>query len=126
MVNQLVATGILENQGFQVTVVTTGREALIALEKGKFDLILMDAQMPEMDGFEATRAIREKELITGAHVPIVALTAHAMAGDRERCLSAGMDGYASKPLRAPDLFREIARVRALMADVIPTGNSAHR
>ena len=126
MVNQLVATGILENQGFQVTVVTTGREALIALEKGEFDLILMDAQMPEMDGFEATRAIREKELITGAHVPIVALTAHAMAGDRERCLSAGMDGYASKPLRAPDLFREIARVRALMADVIPAGNSAHR
>ena len=84
-----------------------GREALDALEKHRFDLVLMDVQMPEMDGFEATAAIRERERATGAHLPIVAMTAHAMAGDREKCLAAGMDNYVSKPIRNKDLFEAI-------------------
>ena len=71
----------------------------------------MDAQMPEMDGFAASQAIREREKTTGGHIPIIALTANAMAGDRERCLAAGMDGYAPKPIRSEDLFREIERLR---------------
>jgi len=80
-----------------------GKEALAALEKNTFDLVLMDVQMPEMDGFEATMAIREKEKASGHHLPIIAMTAHAMAGDRERCLNAGMDDYISKPIRPQEL-----------------------
>jgi len=77
------------------------------LTKQTFDVVLMDVQMPDMDGFEATQAIRKHERQTGAHVPIIAMTAHAMAGDRERCLSAGMDGYVSKPIAADALLRSI-------------------
>ncbi len=73
----------------------------------RFDIILMDVQMPEMDGFEATRSIREKEIITGGHIPIVAMTAHAMSGDREKCLAAGMDGYVSKPINTQELVENI-------------------
>jgi signal transduction histidine kinase/ActR/RegA family two-component response regulator len=113
LVNQMVAAGILENRGHAVTVANNGIEAVSFFRSGKFDLILMDAQMPEMDGFEATAAIRDQEKRTGERIPIVALTAHAMAGDRERCLAAGMDGYALKPIRAEDLFQEIERVRSL-------------
>ncbi len=80
-----------------------GREALAALEKESYDLVLMDIQMPEMDGLEATAAIREKEKGSGIHQPVIALTAHAMKGDRERCLAGGMDGYLSKPIRLQEL-----------------------
>jgi CheY-like chemotaxis protein/HPt (histidine-containing phosphotransfer) domain-containing protein len=102
-VNQLVATRIFERLGYQVTVVNNGREAVTAVQNRKFDLVAMDVQMPEMDGFEATAAIRAWEKTTGTHTLIVAMTAHAMKGDRERCLAAGMDGYASKPIRMKEL-----------------------
>jgi PAS domain S-box-containing protein len=107
VVNQRLAARFIEKRGHAVTVAGSGREALAALETGSFDAILMDVQMPEMDGFEATAAIRNKEKTTGQHVPIIAMTAYAMRGDRERCLAAGMDGYVSKPIRPEDLFREI-------------------
>jgi two-component system sensor histidine kinase/response regulator len=103
-VNQRVAIRILEKAGYSVVAANNGREALKALEEGAFDLVLMDVQMPEMDGFEATTAIRLKEKITGDHLPIVAMTAHAMKGDELRCLAAGMDGYISKPIRGRDLL----------------------
>ena len=88
---------MLEKRGHRVVLAGNGREALEALEKGSFDLVLMDVQMPEMDGFQATAAIREKETGTGSHLPVIALTAHAIKGDRERCLTARMDGYLTKP-----------------------------
>ena len=97
LINQQVALGILQIQGYSVTVVNNGREALHAHAGGEFDLILMDCHMPEVDGFEATREIRERERASGKHVPIVALTANAMAHDREECLNAGMDDHLSKP-----------------------------
>ena len=81
-----------------------GREALGALAKEEFELVLMDVQMPEMDGFEATGAIRESEKKSGRHIPIVAMTANALKGDQERCLAAGMDAYVSKPIRTSELF----------------------
>jgi two-component system, sensor histidine kinase and response regulator len=86
-----------------VVVAANGREALGALGKNAFDLVFMDVQMPEMDGLEATAAIREKERLSGNHQAVIALTAHAMKGDQERCLSAGMDGYLSKPIHPPEL-----------------------
>jgi CheY-like chemotaxis protein len=104
LVNQRLVRRILEKEGHYVVVVENGREALEALKKQTFDLVLMDVQMPEMDGFEATRAIRESETLTRAHIPIVALTAHAMKGDQDRCLAAGMDAYLSKPIHAADLL----------------------
>ena len=106
-VNQIVALRLLQKQEHTVLVVGNGREALLALEKTAFqgfDVVLMDVQMPEMDGLVATAVIREKEKGTGHRVPIVALTAHAMKGDRERCLAAGMDSYLSKPIRAQELL----------------------
>jgi signal transduction histidine kinase len=104
IVNQRVAERLLTKRGHLVTVVSNGREALAAVEHGAFDLVLMDVQMPDMDGFEATAAIREWERESGRHVRIVAMTAHAMNGDRERCLAAGMDGYLSKPIDPRTLF----------------------
>jgi len=104
VVNQRVAAGLLTKRGHQVTVVSNGREALDALRRGAFDLVLMDVQMPDMDGFEATAAIRQWERETGSRVRIVAMTAHAMTGDRERCLAAGMDGYISKPIDQRTLY----------------------
>ena len=109
-INQLVATRILEKLGHQVTVVSSGREAVSAIQSGKFDVIAMDVQMPEMDGLEATAEIRRKERTTGTHIPIIAMTAHAMKGDRERCLEAGMDAYTSKPIRISELEHAIATV----------------
>jgi CheY-like chemotaxis protein len=103
LVNQRLAMRLLEKRGHRVVVAANGREALEALEKETFDLVLMDVQMPEMDGMEAIARIRERELRTGGHQPVVALTAHAMKGDMERCLSAGMDGYLAKPIRPQEL-----------------------
>jgi two-component system sensor histidine kinase/response regulator len=103
-VNQLVALRLLEKCGHSVILATDGRKALVALEQQPFDLILMDIQMPEMNGWQATQAIREKEKTTGHHIPIVAMTAHAMKGDEEKCIAAGMDFYLSKPIRTQELL----------------------
>jgi two-component system, sensor histidine kinase and response regulator len=103
-VNKQLVTALLEKRGHSVVAVGNGRDAVAALRDGTIDLVLMDVQMPEMDGLEATAVIRTLENGTGAHVPIIALTAHAMKGDREACLAAGADGYLSKPLNANDLF----------------------
>ena len=102
-VNQRLATRLLEKRGHCVKIAANGREAFEAAEKGGYDLTLMDVQMPELDGLEATAAIREREKVNGTHMPIIALTAHAMRGDRERCLAAGMDGYLSKPINPQEL-----------------------
>jgi len=109
-VNQILAIRLLEKRGHDVTVTSNGQEALSALENDHFDVLLMDVQMPVMDGFEATAAIRARERLTGAHLPIVAMTAHAMKGDREKCLARGMDGYVSKPLQAAELYAVIEDV----------------
>jgi len=109
-VNQRLVVRLLEKRGHRVTVASNGREALDAVGKQEFDLVLMDVQMPEMDGFEATAAIRSLENNTGTHLPIIAMTAHAMAGDRERCSVAGMDGYLAKPIRAKELFEAVERM----------------
>ncbi len=108
-VNQTVARAILEKRGHRVTVVGDGEAALEALETDAFDLVLMDVQMPVMDGLEATRALRAREE-EGRRTPVIALTAHAMSGDRDRCLEAGMDDYLTKPLRAADLVAVTERV----------------
>jgi CheY-like chemotaxis protein len=100
---------MLEKAGHSVVTASNGREALEALEKREIDMILMDLQMPEMDGVEATAAIRLKEKTTGNHIPIVAMTAHAMKSDEARCLAAGMDGYISKPIRARDLLHLVEK-----------------
>jgi PAS domain S-box-containing protein len=110
-VNQTLAVRILEKLGHKVQIVNNGREALGRSQAEHFDLILMDVQMPQMDGLEATMAIRDAEASTGKHVPIVAMTAHAMKGDREKCLSAGMDGYLSKPIRIDELKQAMSEVK---------------
>jgi CheY-like chemotaxis protein len=103
-VNRRVAVGLLERAGHTVVSVNNGRAALDALEKESFDLVLMDIQMPELDGLSATTELRAREARNGGHVLVVAMTAHAMAGDRERCLAAGMDGYIAKPVQARELL----------------------
>lgn len=108
-VNQTLMIRVLEKMGFFTTVVENGTRAVEAAEKTSFDLILMDVQMPEMDGFEATKAIRREERHTGKHIPIIALTAHALKGDRERCLESGMDDYLTKPIRKDALETAIQR-----------------
>jgi len=112
VVNQRLAVAILEKHGHGVTVAGDGQAALELLRDGAFDLVLMDVEMPNLDGLEATAAIRQRERDGGGHVPVIAMTAHAMKGDRERCLEAGMDDYVSKPIRAADLFQKIAEVLA--------------
>jgi PAS domain S-box-containing protein len=109
-VNRTLAVRLLEKRGYVVTATGSGREALAALEIESADIVLMDIQMPDMDGFEATAAIREKEKSTGMHIPIIAMTAHALKGDQERCLAAGMDGYISKPIRTSELFTTMESV----------------
>jgi CheY-like chemotaxis protein len=101
--NQKLAVGLLERWGHRVTIANNGKEAVGLQQSQPFDLVLMDVQMPEMDGLEATRVIRDREQETGTHVPIIAMTARALKGDREKCLDAGMDGYVSKPVRKKEL-----------------------
>jgi CheY-like chemotaxis protein len=108
-VNQRVALLLLKNEGHSVVLASNGAEAVEAFAREPFDLILMDAQMPVMNGYEATRAIREREGRTGKHTPIVALTAHAMKGDRETCVQAGMDDYLSKPIQSRELQATVVR-----------------
>ncbi|HUX10760.1 MAG TPA: PAS domain S-box protein, partial [Terriglobia bacterium] len=109
-VNRILVMKLLEKRGLQVTVAGNGKEVLAALEKESFDLVLMDVQMPEMDGLEATAVIREKEKVEGGHLPIIALTAYAMKGDEERCREAGMDDYIAKPIRPQELFKTLHRL----------------
>ena len=110
LINQKLMRRLLEKAGHEVTLVRNGRAALEALAQSSFDMVLMDVQMPEMDGFEATAAIREREQESGGHIPLLAITAHAMRGDRERCLQAGFDGYVSKPVQFKELFDTIDRL----------------
>jgi CheY-like chemotaxis protein len=117
VVNQALAAGLLKRHGHSVTVAADGRAAVAAAARQRFDAILMDVQMPEMSGFEATAAIRARERETGARTRIIAMTAHAMQGDRDRCLAAGMDDYISKPLKAGDLRRAIQAVEFEVEDV---------
>ncbi len=114
-VNQLVALRLLERFGHTVTVAANGKKALEAWGKGGFDAILMDVQMPEMNGWETTRAIREKERSSGGRIPIIAMTAHAMKGDDERCFAAGMDDYLTKPIRTEELMTVLEKVGARKA-----------
>ena len=109
IVNQKVAARLLEKQGHSVEVASNGTEALAALTADLFDLILMDVQMPVMNGFDTTQAIRTAEQETGKHIPIIALTAHAMKGDRETCLKAGMDDYLGKPIHPRELVAVLER-----------------
>jgi signal transduction histidine kinase/CheY-like chemotaxis protein len=108
-INQRVVVRILEKEGHKVTVADNGQKAVDLLESNVFDLVLMDVQMPEMDGFEATEFVRQREASTGGHMPIIAMTAHAMKGDRERCLEAGMDDYISKPVDPQKLMSLLAK-----------------
>jgi two-component system sensor histidine kinase/response regulator len=131
-INQQLAIRILKKGEHSVVVAHNGWEALATLERKSFDLVLMDVQMPEMDGLEATRIIRQREQTTGKHIPIIGLTAHAMRGDRECCLKAGMDGYLSKPIHVTELFETIARVTLrspvqgqVAGELVPAENSAH-
>jgi signal transduction histidine kinase/DNA-binding response OmpR family regulator len=120
IINQRYVVSLLEHAGFSVVVVGNGREAIAALERESFDLVLMDVHMPDMDGFEATSSIRARERFTGKRMPIVAVTAHAMTGDRDKCLAAGMDAYVSKPLRKSELMEVIASLAANRTlDIVP-------
>ena len=125
-VNQKLAVRLLEKRGHQVTVTGNGREALLALDHEVFDLVLMDVQMPEMDGLEATRLLRQKETPQERRQPVVAMTALVMKGDRERCMEAGMDGYLSKPIRALELDamldQYLSLERASHAHAIPAAS----
>src|SRR5262245_2234908 len=106
-VNQRLVQAILKHRGHAPVLAASGREALAALDKGAFDVVLMDLHMPEMDGLATAAAIRAREAATGAHLPILALTASACPGDEERCLAAGMDGFITKPIRAEELIARI-------------------
>jgi signal transduction histidine kinase/ligand-binding sensor domain-containing protein/CheY-like chemotaxis protein len=120
IINQKVAVRLLEKQGHEVVVAGDGKEALEKFDQSFFDLILMDVQMPEIDGLMATTMIRTREQETSRHTPIIALTAHAMKGDRERCLAAGMDGYIAKPINVQQLFQTIDQILSNMQENIAT------
>jgi CheY-like chemotaxis protein len=119
-INQKLAVHLLEKQGHSVTVANDGNEAVAAVKTGEFDVVLMDVQMPNMSGLEATAAIRALERGTARHLPIVAMTAHAMKGDEERCLVAGMDGYISKPIQPDHMMDVIAQITS------PPGETVER
>jgi two-component system, sensor histidine kinase and response regulator len=123
--NQLVASRIVGKLGYRVEIAENGREAITALAEQPFDAVLMDCQMPEMDGYEATREIRQREAETGAHLPVIAMTAAAMDGDREACLAAGMDDYITKPIRSEDIDQALDRWLAASKVSQPTGVSRH-
>jgi PAS domain S-box-containing protein len=125
-VNQRLAMEILSRRGHVVVVAENGRVALERIERRHFDIVLMDVQMPEMNGLEATRAIRVLERSTGRHVPIVAMTAHAMSGDRERCLESGMDEYLTKPIRAEALVAQVERLAMAEHEVETTPDGGHQ
>jgi PAS domain S-box-containing protein len=125
-VNQALAVHILQRAGFKVTAVPTGDQAVVASALSGFDVVLMDVHMPKMDGFAATAAIRDRESKQGGHVPIIALTAHAMVEDRDRCLAAGMDGYVPKPFTAAELLRAIDAVGIPLPPRAPVVSSRHR
>jgi signal transduction histidine kinase/CheY-like chemotaxis protein len=125
-VNQRLAVRLLERKGHRVVTASNGREAVAAVERTHFDLILMDVQMPEMDGLAATAGIREHERLTGSHVPILASTAHAMGGDRERCLQSGMDGYVSKPFKPEALYAAIEEVIHRVSAMPPSKSGEYR
>jgi PAS domain S-box-containing protein len=118
IVNQRVAVGLLSKRGHDVTVVGTGKQALDRLEGGRFDVVLMDVQMPEMGGIEATHSIRQREAGTGRHVWIVAMTAHTMEGDRDECLKAGMDTFIAKPVDPARLFAAVEQVQPAVPDAL--------
>jgi CheY-like chemotaxis protein len=126
-VNQKVALRMLERMGCQANAVANGREAVKALTDIPYDLVLMDIQMPEMDGYEATRMIRAAETATGRHIPIVAMTAHAMREDRDKCIAAGMDDYVSKPIQthmlADVLSKHLSRVSGPAEPALPVSNA---
>ncbi|MEM9589277.1 MAG: response regulator, partial [Planctomycetota bacterium] len=119
-VNQKVAVTLLEQRGHRVIVADNGQLVLDLLDRESFDVVLMDVQMPEVDGIDATREIRRREQATGGHLPVVAMTAHAMEGDRARCLEAGMDGYLPKPFKREELFRVVESFSAGVKDDSPT------
>ena len=120
--NQRLASRLLEKRGHKVTVVGSGLEALACLEKESFDAILMDIQMPDMDGLQTTQRIRAREA-PGTRTPVIALTAHSMKGDRERCLAAGMDGYLAKPISPEELISVVeAAVGATSTPSVETAN----
>ena len=118
-VNLRLAEKLLQKQGHQIVTARNGSQAVEALAKERFDLLLTDVQMPEMDGFDLAVAIRTGEKETGVHLPIIAMTAHAMKGDRERCIAAGMDAYLSKPVRAAELYDTIDSVLARFLEKPP-------
>jgi hypothetical protein len=114
LINQKLAVSLIQKMGHKVSIAENGKQAIEAIETEKFDIILMDIQMPEMDGLQATKAIRTRESLTGRpRIPIIAMTAYAMAGDRDRCLEVGMDGYVSKPINAQELFEAIENMELL-------------
>jgi two-component system sensor histidine kinase/response regulator len=126
LANQKLAKGLLCRWGHTLAIVNNGLEAVEAAKAGRYDLILMDVQMPELDGLGATMQIREWEASRSRHIPIIAMTAHAMKGDRERCLASGMDGYCPKPIRPRELYDAIAKVLPAAAMPIPAQDSTSR
>jgi two-component system, sensor histidine kinase and response regulator len=123
-VNRTLAVKLLQKRGYTITLAENGKQVLAAMEKEEFDLVLMDVQMPEMDGFETTSMIRAEEELSGRHIPIVAMTAHALKGDRERCLEAGMDGYLTKPIAREEMYATIVKFLKKGEDFLKKGKIA--